>query len=103
VRAEGGRVSSGWGAIYGGRLLADQIGEMTKGKLTYHFGRSLPSNDLKLGVTKRERQGDGSPRLSFWALKLDRTPKAPCKLGVRHRLQKVTRSHRHRYLRCHQH
>ena len=30
--------SWGWGD-------ADGIVEMTKGKLTYHFGRSLPSND----------------------------------------------------------
>jgi hypothetical protein len=40
-----GSVSSRWGAIYGGRLLPDQIGEMTKGKLPYRFGRSLLCND----------------------------------------------------------
>ena len=41
--------SRGRGETYG-------IVEMTKGKLTYHFGRSLPSNDRdKRGTTGRHR------------------------------------------------
>ena len=41
-----GSVSPGWDATYGGRLLSDKIVEMTIGKLSYEFCRSLPSNDL---------------------------------------------------------
>jgi len=40
-----GSFSPGWDATYGGWPLRDRISEMTKGKLTYRFGRSLPFND----------------------------------------------------------
>ena len=57
MRAEGGGVSSGWGAIYGGWLLPDQIVEMTKGKLSYQFCRSLRCNDA---TTARKLEGGQS-------------------------------------------
>jgi hypothetical protein len=41
-----GNVSPGRHAVYGGSSTPDKIPEMTKGKLSYRFGRSLLNNDL---------------------------------------------------------